>query len=135
MFRGPAALFAGVEYQTPWHPLRLKLEYDGNDYKHDFAGVIKQSSPFNVGAVYRAAEWADLTLNVERGNTLTFGFTLRTNFNDLRPALRDRPKPEYQPAPETAGLQYTAVASQLTAMKYSAGFDAPEYATAAARFT
>lgn len=126
MFRGPAAIFAGVEYQTPWHPLRLKLEYDGNDYKHDFAGVIKQSSPFNVGMVYRAAEWADLMLSVERGNTLTFGFTLRTNFNDLRPALRDSPKPEYQPAPETAGLQYTAVASQLTALKYSAGFDAPE---------
>ncbi|MFK3660467.1 YjbH domain-containing protein [Scandinavium sp. NPDC088450] len=126
MFRGPAALFAGVEYQTPWHPLRLKLEYDGNDYKNEFAGHIKQASPFNVGAVYRAAEWADLTLNYERGNTLMFGFTLRTNFNDLRPALRDNPKPHYQPAPETTGLQYTAVASQLTELKYNAGFNAPE---------
>ena len=55
-----------------------------------------------------------------------FGFTLRTNFNDLRPALRDTPKPAYQPAPESEGLQYTTVANQLTALKYNAGFDAPE---------
>lgn len=27
MFHGPASLFGGVEYQTPWQPLRLKLEY------------------------------------------------------------------------------------------------------------
>ncbi|MCW2482709.1 YjbH domain-containing protein, partial [Candidatus Symbiopectobacterium sp. NZEC135] len=31
LFHGPAALFGGVEYQTPWNPLRFKLEYDGND--------------------------------------------------------------------------------------------------------
>lgn len=42
-----------------------------------------------MGAVYRVADWADLNLSYERGNTLMFGFTLRTNFNDLRPALRD----------------------------------------------
>lgn len=46
-----------------------------------------------MGAVYRVADWADLNLSYERGNTLMFGFTLRTNFNDLRPALRDNPKP------------------------------------------
>ncbi|MGQ7190477.1 YjbH domain-containing protein, partial [Escherichia sp. HC-CC] len=73
------------------------------------------ASHFNVGAVYRAASWADLNLSYERGNTLMFGFTLRTNFNDLRPALRDTPKPAYQPAPESEGLQYTTVANQLTA--------------------
>jgi hypothetical protein len=26
MFHGPASLFGGVEYQTPWQPLRLKLD-------------------------------------------------------------------------------------------------------------
>ena len=35
-FKGPAALYGGIEYQTPWQPLRLKLEYDGNNYKQDF---------------------------------------------------------------------------------------------------
>lgn len=35
MFHGPASLFGGVEYQTPWQPLRLKLEYEGNNYQQD----------------------------------------------------------------------------------------------------
>ncbi|MCM7164757.1 YjbH domain-containing protein [Enterobacter hormaechei] len=126
MFRGPASLFGGLQYQTPWQPLRLKLEYDGNNYADDFAGSIKQSSHINVGAVYRVADWADLNLSYERGNTLMFGFTLRTNFNDLRPALRDNPKPAWQPAPAGETLDYTSAANQFTALKYNAGFDAPE---------
>ena len=126
MFRGPASLFGGLQYQTPWQPLRLKLEYDGNNYADDFAGSIKQSSHINVGAVYRVADWADLNLSYERGNTLMFGFTLRTNFYDLRPALRDNPKPAWQPAPAGETLDYTSAANQLTALKYNAGFDAPE---------
>lgn len=76
IFRGPASIFGGIEYQTPWNPLRLKLEYDGNNYQNDFAGKLPQASHFNVGAVYRAANWADLNLSYERGNTLMFGFTL-----------------------------------------------------------
>ncbi len=84
---------AASSIRRPRQPLRLKLEYDGNNYADDFAGSIKQSSHINVGAVYRVADWADLDLSYERGNTLMFGFTLRTNFNDLRPALRDNPKP------------------------------------------
>lgn len=53
MFHGPASLFGGVEYQTPWQPLRLKLEYEGNDYSQDFAGKIEQrasltSAPFTA---------------------------------------------------------------------------------------
>ncbi|WP_414164282.1 YjbH domain-containing protein [Superficieibacter sp. BNK-5] len=126
VFRGPAAIFGGVEYQTPWTPLRLKLEYDGNDYQDDFAGRIDQRSHFNVGAIYRAADWADVNLSYERGNTLMFGFTLRTNFNDLKPSQRDNPKPAYQPAPPTNNLQYTTAASALTQLKYNAGFDEPE---------
>lgn len=126
MFRGPASLFGGLQYQTPWQPLRLKLEYDGNNYADDFAGSLKQSSHINVGAVYRVADWADFNLSYERGNTLMFGFTLRTNFNDLRPALRDKPKPAWQPAPAGETLNYTSAANQLTALKYNAGFDAPE---------
>ena len=35
-FRGPAAILGGLEYQTPYEPLRLKLEYEGNDYSEDF---------------------------------------------------------------------------------------------------
>lgn len=105
LFHGPAALLGGVEYQTPWQSLRLKLEYDGNDYSQEFAGEIKQSSPVNVGAVYRISETFDSHLSYQRGNTLMWGVTLRTNFNDLVPAWRDAPRPQL--APEATKTQLT----------------------------
>ncbi|RUR53387.1 YjbH domain-containing protein [Aeromonas veronii] len=97
LFHGPAALFGGIEYQTPWQPLRLKLEYDGNDYSKEFAGHIYQDSPWNVGAVYRVFENLDSHLSWQRGNTLMWGVTFRTNFNDMKPAHIDQPRPIYQP--------------------------------------
>ncbi|WP_396121368.1 YjbH domain-containing protein, partial [Erwinia amylovora] len=51
MFKGPTAFFGGVEYHTPWRPLRLKVEYEGYDYQGDFAGRLKQNSKVNVGAI------------------------------------------------------------------------------------
>jgi hypothetical protein len=93
LFHGPTALFGGVEYQTPWQPLRLKLEYDGNDYSQEAAGVIQQDSPINVGAVYRVTEMLDSHLSYQRGNTLMWGFTLRTNFNDMISHHLDEPRP------------------------------------------
>lgn len=71
-FRGPASLFAGIEYQSPWQPLKLKLEYEGNDYQSDFAGVLAQDSRWNIGAVYQWGN-ASFDLNYQRGNTLGFG--------------------------------------------------------------
>lgn len=114
-FHGPAALYGGVEYQTPWNPLRLKLEYDGNDYSHETAGVIKQKSPFNVGFVYRATELLDTTLSYQRGNTLMWGFTLRTNFNDLRPSHLNAERPAYAPEPVTdiSNVNWQTVAHEL----------------------
>lgn len=101
-FKGCAALFGGVEYQTPWEPLRVKVEYDGNDYQADFPvtrGAINmpQDSKFNYGLLYRATSWSDFHLSYERGNTLTFGVSLQTNFNDLRQIKRDTPAEEYKP--------------------------------------
>nr|WP_024966002.1 YjbH domain-containing protein [Pantoea sp. IMH] len=125
MFKGPAAIFGGIEYQTPWQPLRLKVEYEGNDYKDDFAGQLEQKSKVNVGAVYRLTEWADMNISYERGNTFMAGFTLRTNFNDLHVASVDAPKPAYNPQPQGRFFEPTAVASQLTGLKYNAGLNGP----------
>ncbi len=124
MFHGPASLFGGVEYQTPWQPLRLKLEYEGNDYSGDYAGKLDQKSKFNVGAIYRVADWADVNVGYQRGNTFTFGFTLRTNFNDLKPSYNDNRRADYQPQPQDAILQHSVAANQLTMLKYNAGLDA-----------
>ena len=124
-FHGPSAVFGGVEYQTPWQPLRLKVEYEGNNYKNDFAGDLKQKTPINVGAVYRVANWADLNLSYERGNTVMFGATIRTNFNDFHQNHLDSEKPAYAPHPQSEILQHQVVAQQLTDMDSVAGYTAP----------
>lgn len=126
MFHGPASLFGGVEYQTPWQPLRLKLEYEGNNYQQDFCRKAGAKSKFNVGAIYRVTDWADVNLSYERGNTFMFGVTLRTNFNDLRPSYNDNARPQYQPQPQDAILQHSVVANQLTLLKYNAGLADPQ---------
>ena len=80
-FRGRPGLFGGIAYQTPWAPLSLKLEYDGNDYKHEPKNNNQaQNSPINIGAVYKLNDNIDLTAGWERGNTALFGITLHTNF-------------------------------------------------------
>lgn len=103
-FKGCAALFGGVEYQTPWEPLRLKIEYDGNDYQSDFPVVrggiaMPQDSRFNYGMLYRFGDWGDLHLSYERGNTWTLGFSLQTNFNTLSQIKRDPEAAKYKPLP------------------------------------
>ena len=93
-FRGPTALFGGVQYQTPWEPLILKLEYDGNNYQHEPQGNnLRQSSPWNFGAVYRAGRSVDVTLAVERGNTAMLGITLHTQLDGITMSkLSDPPR-------------------------------------------
>ena len=83
-FHGRTALFGGVQYQTPWQPLLLKLELDGNNYQHEpFGSTLPQRSPLNAGMVYRLGPALDLSLGVERGNTLMLGFTMHTQLDGL----------------------------------------------------
>jgi hypothetical protein len=129
LFHGPAALFGGVEYQTPWQPLRLKLEYDGNDYSKEFAGHIYQDSPWNVGAVYRVFENLDSHLSWQRGNTLMWGVTFRTNFNDLKPAHIDQPRPLYQPDQVPATMTDVKWQGLTADLKDNAGWQDTEFYT------
>lgn len=91
-FKGPASVYGGVEYQTPWQPLTLKLEYEGNDYSRDRAGMLSQDSRWNIGAVY---QWRDFSfdLNYQRGNTFGFGAHYSLNLHKanqikIKPAMR-----------------------------------------------
>ena len=109
MFGGCAAVYGGVEYQTPWAPLSLKLEYDGNDYRSDFPVTrgkndMSVSTPWNVGMVYAFNDWAKLRLSYERGNTITAGFTMATNLATLSQTWVDEPMPTYQPQQEKDDL-------------------------------
>ncbi|HHX8335464.1 TPA: YjbH domain-containing protein [Vibrio diabolicus] len=99
-FKGPAALFGGVEFQTLHTPLRFKVEYDSNDYSTDYAVVgadvdMTPHTPWNFGVLYRLGI-ADFRLSYERGDTLVAGLTLNTNFNDMPSFWRDTPTPEVE---------------------------------------
>ena len=95
LFTGPTALFGGVQYQTPWAPLVLKLELDGNNYQHEpFDVALKQTSPINVGMVYRWTPSIDLSMGWERGTTLSMGLSFHSDLKQLTmPKLSD-PQPE-----------------------------------------
>ncbi|MCC2606404.1 YjbH domain-containing protein [Planctobacterium marinum] len=77
-FSGNTSLIAGLEYQTPWEPLRVKIEYEGNDYTRERAQPLEQDSRWNFGVNYRYNDF-DFGLSWERGNT--FGFSVNYAFN------------------------------------------------------
>ena len=118
-FRGPTALFGGIAYQTPWAPLSLKLEFDGNDYKHEPQdNNLKQDSPINIGAVYKLNDSVDLIAGWERGNTALFGITLHTNFVSRKAPTKsfDPPAtalPLRTPSTPLAQVDWVAVSKKL----------------------
>jgi hypothetical protein len=125
-FRGPASLYGGIEYQTPWQPLRLKLEYDGNNYQQDAAGVLVQDKKWNIAATYRATEALDLNVNYMRGNTVGFGVNYRINFNTVN-QLKIKPAPMQIPdvrLPAGTPVQGLTIYQRLQA---DAGFNVMDY--------
>lgn len=88
-FKGDTSLFGGIEYQTPLEGLSLKLEYEGNDYSRDTAGVLAQGSKWNVGAVYQYQNW-DFALSYQRGNTFGFNISYKINFNTIQQVKFDQ---------------------------------------------
>lgn len=93
-FRGPGAIFGGVEWQTPWSDLIAKLELDGNDYsKEPLSNPQEHTSPFNYGLVYRVNDSVDFTMGVQRGTTMSFALAFKENVSRYAaPKLTD-PKP------------------------------------------
>ncbi|MFT4268030.1 MAG: YjbH domain-containing protein, partial [Xenophilus sp.] len=95
LFRGPAALFGGVQWQTPWNPLTLKFEYDGNDYQSEpLSNNQRRRSPFNVGLSYRVSSSLVLSAGFERGDKVMLGLSLSSNLaQSSSPKLLDPPLP------------------------------------------
>lgn len=81
-FRGEnIGLFGGIEWNPPVDGLRLKVEYDGNNYQREFRyESLEVDSPINVEVGYQPFPWLDLALGFERGNTLMFRGQLVSNF-------------------------------------------------------
>ncbi len=118
-FRGPPSLFGGIAYQTPWEPLSLKIELEGNDYKHEPQENNQiQDSPINIGAVYKLNDSVDLSVGWERGNTALFGITLHTNFISRKAPVKSfdppaQPLPAQPPVAQLEEVDWTAVSQQL----------------------
>tara|TARA_R110002020_G_scaffold29239_1_gene92343 strand:- start:6594 stop:8723 length:2130 start_codon:yes stop_codon:yes gene_type:complete len=125
-FRGRPGIFGGVEYQTPWDPLRFKIELDGNDYQNEPQDNNQaHDSPINMGVVYRLSRGVDLSLGWERGNTAMFGITLHSNLkSDPFPAKLLDPPPERR-APLPAGVSAQSVdwANVSDRLRDNAGFE------------
>jgi hypothetical protein len=117
-FRGPTALFGGVQYQSPWQNWVLKAEYDGNNYRNEpQANNRKQATPFNFGVVYKPSPSLDVSLGVERGNTVMLGFTLHTSLAQMStPKVSDAPTPKIGPTRPLAPTNLIATAADISAM-------------------
>jgi membrane-associated phospholipid phosphatase len=100
MFRGPAAVFGGVQWNSPSNPWVYKIELDGNDYKSQPQNNNQSvKSPLNFGAVYRYSPSMDFSVGLERGNRLMLGFTIHGGLPDLySPKLLDTPLPPIRSA-------------------------------------
>lgn len=95
-FRGPAALFGGVQWHSPNDRWILKFELDGNNYQNEPLGNnLPTRSPFNLGAVYRYSDNIDLSLGIERGNRIMLGATFHAALDKLNaPKFMDAPLPK-----------------------------------------
>lgn len=95
MFRGPMAVFGGVQWHTPWDPLTVKLEYDGNDYQSEPLGnALRHRSPFNIGLAYRVAPGIFVSAGLERGDKFMVGVSLSSNLAQAStPKVLDVPAP------------------------------------------
>ena len=110
-FHGGAELFGGVQYQTPWQPLILKLEREANNYQHEpLDNGQPQSTHVNFGVTYRLARGVDLSAGVERGNRLMIGIAFTSKVDELyTPKLSDPPRVAYVPrAPKTPDWSATS---------------------------
>jgi hypothetical protein len=100
-FRGPTALFGGLQYHTPCDKWVVKVEYDGNDYQHEpQANNRVQQTPFNLGLTYQLYPSTQLSMGVERGNAVVFGLTLHTSVAQMAaPKVSDPPAPKINAQP------------------------------------
>ncbi len=114
MFRGPAAWFGGVEYQTPWEPLLLQVEVEGNDYSADRTeSDLEQDSRINLGARLRLTDNFELRAGWQRGNTAMIGVSLSANLAGLSQIKRDPPPVPLEEATPWHTMDWGAVSHEL----------------------
>ena len=94
-----AGLFAGAEIFIPRSKgLRLKLEYDGNDYSKEGYLPVEQSSKLNFNLTYPVSENLQVKLGYIRGNTLNFGFSYTGKYGTKDPYVKKKDPPKTIPS-------------------------------------
>ncbi len=87
-FHGTSALIGGVQYHTPWDPLVLKLELDGNSYRQTpqpdlpFGQTLATKTMFNFGAVYQGSFW-DLMVGLRGGEQVMMSLSFHDRIDQL----------------------------------------------------
>lgn len=118
-FRGPTAVFGGVQYQ-PWDDWVFKAEVDGNNYRSEPQNNNReQTTPVNLGVVYRASPSVYWSAGLERGNTWMLGLTLSTALPRLSaPKLADPPRPQVLAGPgrQEAPASWAGTAADVAQM-------------------
>ena len=92
-FSGDAGYFGGLEYVFPnLKGLRLKVEYDGTNYRTEGQEPIDQESKLNYGFVYPWSKNFHTKLFFSRGNTLNFGFSYSLSLGSRNPLGQQKVK-------------------------------------------
>lgn len=119
-FRGPAALFGGLQYHSASEKWLFKAEYEGNNYQSEpQANNQTQRTPINLGVVYRYGPGVDLSIGFERGNRLMLGLTLHTALDKLdAPKVSDAPAIRVSPGRPAGEPVWGATAADITAMTH-----------------
>lgn len=88
LFHGTSAVIGGIQYHTPWDPVVLKLELDGNSYQQTpqpdlpFGQNLATKTMFNLGAVYQGSFW-DFTAALRGGNQVMLSLSLHDRIDLL----------------------------------------------------
>ncbi len=82
MFAGDAALFGGIEWQTPIDKLTLKAEYSSDAYTGEqIFGSFTHKSPLNFGVEYRLGKHFSVAGYYNYGSELGFRISISGNPN------------------------------------------------------
>ena len=94
-FSGPMGAFAGLELFIPnSNGARIKMEYDATDYTREANQFLEQDSKFNIGVTYPVSNRLSVKFGIVRGNTLNFGFSLKSNFSTTKKGIPKSESPK-----------------------------------------
>lgn len=108
LFRGPAALFGGVEYQAT-DRLRFTLEYSSDAYPFESPSNFDRRSPVNVGVSYKWRPGTTIEAHYLYGSELGIQLTFTLN-------------PKYPPRGDGADTAPPAVVNRATASAEQLGW-------------